>query len=271
MQSAIPLHEVVGAFFFMLCPVLGYIIASIRGGMLSPRFVIPVCAGFAIAATFIAFKLFGSMRRAGLVFVCFLAAWFLCRESTVGYWYEEQKQCFYKLVDHLREAELEAGLSETAPIAIPDPLLALTFQHYAPVAMAGRVVFPVDFPAIRNFRHDDSPEENLWAGRGFLYSLKILPVGEFQNAADKYLIIASHQNWYLQDLRMHNYSIERLPVNPRATALGGFTPLAHGAPVFYTASWDNLPQNVASPYLRPVSFHAADNLPSAGLGNEAVQ
>lgn len=263
----IPMHEAAAVLFFMMYPILGYIVASIRGGMLSPRFVIPVCFGFAIAATLVAFQLFGSMRRAGMVFVCFFLAWFLCRESVVGYWYEEQKQCFYKVLEHLHEAE--ANLPPTAPIAIPDPLLALTFQHYAPPQVAARVVFPVDFPAIRRFRHDDSPEENLWAGRGFLYSLKIMPVAEFQNSAHQYLIIANDQNWYLQDLRTHNYLIERLPINARASNIGGFTPLAHGTPMYYEASWDNPLTDISSPLSLPLPFREAENLPNAVIGNGA--
>ncbi len=141
---SIPSYEAVGVVVFMLYPILGYIIASVWGGMLSPRFVIPVCFGFAIAATLVAYRLFGNVRKASLVFLCFFFAWFVARESVVGYWYEEQKQCFYKVLDHLPQAEL--SLPEDAPIVIPDPLLVLTFVHYAPQAVASRVVFPVDFP-----------------------------------------------------------------------------------------------------------------------------
>lgn len=255
----IPPHEAAGVLFFMLYPFIGYAVASIHGGMLSPRFVIPVCFGFAIAATVLSQRLFGNLRRAGIVFLGFAMAWFLCREAVVGYWYEEQKQCFYKVVDDLPQALQK--LPADASIAIPDPLLALTFEHYAPPDLRARVVFPVDFPAIRFFRHDDSPEENLWAGRDFLYRLPIETVANFQHQAHSYLIIANRRNWMLNDLRAHHYIVERLPIDTHAENIGGFTPLAHGKPQFYVASWDH-PLLNRSPLMKPVPFQAAQELPS---------
>ena len=258
-KLSIPAHEAVAVFCLMAYPFIGYVVASVRGGMLSPRFVIPVCYGLAIAATLMGFQTFRSSRRAGLVFVCFMMAWFCCRESYVGYYYEEQKQCFYKVLDHLPQAEREAPAN--APIVIPDPLLVLTFEHYAPRTLARRVVFPVDFPAIRRFRGDDSPEQNLWAGRNFIYKFPIEPVGAFQQATSDYLIIAEDGNWFLRDLEDHNYPVQRLPINTRAAAMGGFTPLARGTPVFYTASWGDDATLLPLPSL-PVPFRAADNLPT---------
>ncbi len=253
----IPLHELAAVFAFMAYPILGYILASIRGGMLSPRFVIPVCFGFAIAATFVAFYLFSNLRHAGAALLCFCAAWFIARESVVAFWYAEQKVAFHRIVDRLAEAEV--AVPANAPIVIPDPLLALTFRHYAPASLAARVVFPVDFPAIRAYRHDDSPEENLWAGRNLIYDMPILPMATFQHSAGNYLIIAADENWMIRDLRIHQYVVRRLPVDTGAKAIGGFTPLAHGTPFFYTAAGDAAP---VAPSL-PQPFHAADNLPDS--------
>jgi hypothetical protein len=253
-----PAHEIAAAFFFMAYPFLGYFIASIRGGMLSPRFVIPVCFGFAIAGTAAAYQLFAQTRVAGAVFLCFFMAWFISREAVIGYWYAEQKQCFYKVLASLPQADSAVPLN--APIAISDPLMALTFQHYAPPGIAARAVFPVDFPAIRHFRGDDSPEENLWAGRNLIYSLPILPLARFQNSAGRYLLLASDGNWMISDLRDHCYAVERLPVNTRAEAIGGFTPLAHGVPAFYAVSGASGPARNC-PLVVP--FVEADNLPQA--------
>jgi hypothetical protein len=257
-KFTLPAHEIAAVLCFMAYPFLGYLIASIRGGMLSPRFVIPVCFGFAIAGAAVAYQLFAHIRMAGAVMLCLLTAWFLCRESVVGYWYAGQKQSFYEVLAHLPEAENE--VQPNAPIAIPDPLLALTFQHYAPPAVAARAVFPMDFPAIRHFRGDDSPEENLWAGRGSLYSLPILPLAEFQNSTSGYLLLTSDGNWMLSDLYDHCYSVEHLPINTSAQAIGGFTPLAHGAPGFYVVSGSHDPNRDCS-NIPPLQ--EADNLPRA--------
>ena len=260
-RLSVPLHEIVAILAFMTYPILGYILASIRGGMLSPRFVIPVCFGFAIAATFVAFRLFGALPHAATAMLCFCLAWFIARESVVAYWYEEQKQCFYKVLASLPQAE--AQVPSAAPLVIPDPLLALTFQHYAPPALAARVVFPVDFPAIRFYRHDDSPEENLWAGRNFLYTLPIVPLAAFQHDAGRYLVIAADGNWLIQDMAAHHYGVRRLPINTRADAIGGFTPLARGTPAFFVAGGDQAPIREPVHVTTRQPFRASDNLPNA--------
>jgi hypothetical protein len=312
----------------------GFLCTRRRGCFVSPRFVIPVCFGFAIAGALAGHQMFGGFRRAGVVFLAIVSAWFVCRESCVGYWYREQKECFYKVLDRLPEAE--AMVAADAPIAIPDPLLALTFHHYAPAAQARREVFSVDFPAVREFRGDDSPEENLWAGRGWLYALPIETVGEFekqgtgnreqgtekqgtreqgnegtrrqglgnreqatekqgQGIRDKgqekpgereqkelelleagwetkgwdarapgtFLIIAGEKNWMLRDLAMHHYAERRLPMETRAAAIGGFTPLAHGVPEFFAAQWTAEPARAAAPFREDEDVPAATKLPDA--------
>lgn len=259
---AVPLHETAAIVLLMAYPILGFLVASVRGGMLSPRFVIPVCFGFAIAITLLVFQLFSQFRFAAVTFLCLALAWLICRESYVGYWYEEQKQCFYKVLDRLPQAEADAPPG--SPIVIPDPLMVLTFQHYASPAVASRVVFPMDFPAIRFFRHDDSPEENLWAGRGFLYNLRIVPLADFQNSAGTYLVLASDGNWLLDDLQAHHYEFHRLDIDTRAEAIGGFTPLARGTPAFYVASGGDAPILIRRvPFDVPVPFRRSRNLPTA--------
>jgi drug/metabolite transporter superfamily protein YnfA len=260
-RLAIPFHEGVAVFCLIAYPILGYLIASIRGGMLSPRFVIPVCFGFAIAVTLLAFQLFRQFRPAPAAMLCLVLAWLICRESYMGYWYEEQKQCFYKVIDRLPQAE--AAAPPGSPIVVPDPLMVLTFRHYAPADVAARVVLPLDFPAIRFFRHDDSPEENLWAGRNLIYGLRIVPLADFQNSAGKYLILASDGNWFLDDLLVHRFPFYRLDINTRAVAIGGFTPLAHGVPAFYIGFGGTTPESVIRALDRPVPFEAAENLPRA--------
>ncbi len=245
----------------MAYPFLGYMVASIRGGMLSPRFVIPVCFGFAIAGALAAYRIFRSVPGAGAVMLCICLAWFLARESYVGYTYVQQHQAFYSLLNALPEAE--ASVPPGAPIVIADPLTVLTFEHYAPPDLTARVVFPVDFPAIRLYRHDDSGEENLWAGRGWIYSVPIVPLADFQRTADQYVILGKDQNWMQRDLLVHRYPVWRLPINAGAEAIGGFTPLCHGLPVFY--------RSVGDVYLRshpeppPIPFQLSKNLPGGSL------
>lgn len=260
-SSTLPPHEAVATFLLMSYPILGYIVASIHGGMLSPRFVVPVCFGFAIAGTLASFRLFGHKRSAGMVLLLFCAVWFFVRESVVGYWYAQQKQAFYRVVDHVPAADFPDG-----PIVIPDPLLALPFRYYAPADLASRVVFPIDFSAVRRYRRDDSAEENLWAGRGRVYHFPILSMTNFQHSAGKYLVLASADNWFIKDLRHHRYPVQRLPIDPQADGIGGFTPLDHGTPVFYVAVGDGVPPSLGPITPRPIPFQRATNLPAAQPG-----
>jgi 4-amino-4-deoxy-L-arabinose transferase-like glycosyltransferase len=260
-RLAVPFHEGVAIFFLMAYPILGYVVASVHGGMLSPRFVIPVCFGFAIAITLVAFQLFGQFRPAGAALLCLALAWLGCRESLVGYSYQQQKECFYRVVAGAAEAEDSAPPG--TPLVIPDPLMVLTFRHYAPPELASRVVFPVDFPAVRFFRHDDSPEENLWAGRKLLYKVPIMPLAQFQDTAGEYLILASGGNWLLADLSLHHYALKNLDMEIRAGAIGGFTPLAHGNPSVYLAYGGGMPRSDLAHLVMPVPFRAANNVPQA--------
>ena len=258
---SIPFHEGVAVFCFLAYPFLGYIVASIHGGMLSPRFVIPVCFGFAIAMTLVSFQLFSQFRPAGAVILCIALAWLGCRESLVGYSYHQQKDSFNAVVAAVAKAQnsLPAG----TPIVVPDSLMVLTIHHYAPPGIASRVVFPVDFPAIRFFRRDDSPEENLWAGRNLLYKVPIVPLAQFHNSAGRYLILASEGSWLLGDLAVHHYAFEQLEIYPHAGAIGGFTPLAHGTPGLYIGFGGGVPRSDLAHLNMPVPFRAASNVPQA--------
>jgi 4-amino-4-deoxy-L-arabinose transferase-like glycosyltransferase len=260
-RGAVPPHEATAILFLMAYPFLGYLVASIYGGMLSPRFVISVCFGFAIAGALAAFRIFRSIPGAGAAMLCLCVAWFVARECYVGHSYVEQRQSFYRVLNTLPQAE--ATVPVGSPIVIADPLLALTFMHYAPADVAKRVVFPVDFPAVRQYRRDDSPEENLWAGRGWLYPLPVEPLAELQHGADEYVMIASDGNWMGQDLLHHRYPLWRLPIDTRAGAIGGFTPLMHGMPAFYRVVGDEYFRT--HPAAAPIPFQIAKNLPSGRL------
>ena len=256
-QASFPLHEAVAVFLLMLYPFLGYLIASIHGGMLSPRFVIPVCLGFAIAGIAVAYRILGHLRYAGIAALSLCSILFLGRVCAVGIMYAQQKQCFDQILQHLPAA------SGNRPIVVPDALMVLTLQHYAPPSIASRIVFPVDFPAIRLLRGDDSPEENLWAGRNLVYHVPILTLADFQHNAADYLILASDGNWLVRDLWAHSYPVDRLPIRFPSGTIKGFTPLDHGDPVFFLAAGDH--SHRSAPHLcpTPTPFKAAANLPSA--------
>lgn len=250
----LPPHEAAATLLLMLYPFLGYLVARIHGGMLSPRFVIPVCLGFAITGILAGYRIFGHLPYAGAIAVTLCCAVFLGRIWAVGEAYSQQKRCFYQVLQRI-------PVSTHQPLVVADPLMALTLAHYAPPPIASRIVFPIDFPAIRLYRGEDSPEENLWAGRS-LYHLAIVPLADFQHAAADYLILASDHNWLIRDLTSHNYPVHRLPASFPAGVIKGFTPLDHGDPVFFIAAGDRSFQAHLRPM--PMPFQTSANLPGAG-------
>ncbi len=261
--AVLPLPEAVAVLFLMAYPILGYIMATIHGGMLSPRFVIPVCFGFAIAASTAAYRLFGHWRWTGTAALLVVTSWFIVRELGMADAYRQQRRSFYQVLERLPEAERHGAPGE--PIVIPDPLMVLPFEHYAPPSMVARVVLPVDFPAIRLYRREDSPEENIWSGRGSIYHLRVITVAELQQTSGPYVILATDDNWLIQDLLHHRYPVERLDINTRAAGLGGFTPLHLGPLVFYLSAGDRF--FAANPGWRvePRPFSSAKNLPDSTL------
>ena len=257
-----PLHEATATFLLLLYPFLGYLVASIHGGMLSPRFVLPVCLGFAIAGVAAAHHMFKGLPNAGAIALMLVFATFIGRVCAVGEAYNSQKRCFYQVLQHL------SASSGDQPIAVPDPLMVLTLAHYAPPSVASRIVFPVDFPAIRAFRGEDSPEENLWAGRS-LYHLDIVPLANFQHSTGDYLILASEGNWLVRDLWNHSYRVHRVPASFPRGAIKGFTPLDHGDPAFFVGSGDRSQHTQGRP--APVPFRTQLNLPDSPSLNPSGQ
>jgi hypothetical protein len=222
----LPLHEAVCAFFLMLYPFLGYGVARIRGGMLSPRFVIPMAYGFAIAAVVTAFRLFRERPGFSLAFLCLLFAWVFAREGVVAKMYYDQRLALYRIYYTLPPA---------TTLVVPDSLLVLPLHHYAPPEVASRIVFPVDFPAIRKYKNEDSPEQNLWNGRNGIFPVPIMSLADFRASNSHFLIAAPVNNWLIRKLSADHTPPLLLPVFTDTKDIQGFTPLCHGPVWFFEA------------------------------------
>ena len=224
--AVLPLHESVAAFVLMLYPFLAYGIARIRGGMLSPRFVIPMCYGFAIAVAATAYRLFGRRAWAGLMFAALLLCWVFARESFVAKMYFDQRMAFDRVID---------TLPPVSTIVVTDSLLVLPLEHYAPPQIASHIVFPVDFAAIRQYKKEDSPEQNLWHGRNGIYPVPIVPLEQLNSRTSNYLVAAPVGNWLLRKLIAEGKPARMLPIFTDTKDIQGFTPLCHG-PVWFFAN-----------------------------------
>ena len=248
------LPECVGVLLLMAYPVLGYVLASVGGGMLASRFVIPVGLGFAIAAALVAYRTFGHLPRAGIVALGLCLLWFMVRESYIGYQFNLEANALFGTFDAFHRTGLDRAHD---PIVVSDNLLVLPFQYYAPPEIASRVVDAVDFAAIMRDRHEASSQVNLWHGRTF-YGFPIVPLAQFQYGTGEYTIVTSNPNWLLDDLRDHGYRVDWVPGSETlADPLNyPFIPLAHGKSVIYRTRGDQArldPTFYAIPYPLPLA------------------
>jgi hypothetical protein len=219
-KRGLPWHEATAVLLLILYPFLGYAIARIQGGMLAPRFVLPVCYGCAIAAATSGYKLFGKWSIAGLLFLTTVGTWFLAREGEVASNYYDEREAFQRVLDLLPSDHT---------LLVSDSLLVLPMYHYAPPEIASRIVFPVDFRAIRQYKGEDSPEENLWAGRNRIFPVPIIPLDDLLDRTSNFLIVSTDDNWLLKRL---GDAPRELPIFTDSRHIWAFTPLCHG-PVWY--------------------------------------
>ncbi|HWR37818.1 MAG TPA: glycosyltransferase family 39 protein [Clostridia bacterium] len=214
----LPRHELAAVMTQMAYPLIGYAIAVARAGMISPRFVLPMCYGFAIAVAVTGYRLFSrtSVGAMALLFVCF--SWALARNAQSASELLEQREAFYNV---------QNSLPAEGTIVVSDSLLALPLYYYSPPQLSSRIVFPVDFDAIRRYKREDSPEQNLWAGRN-IFPIRIQSLKGLARSTPKYVIVATRDNWLLQKLSAEGTPAEPLPIDIGSRHIGGFTPLCHG-------------------------------------------
>src|SRR5579864_1780161 len=201
--AVLPQHEAFAAFVLMSYPFLAYVTARLHGGMLSPQFVIPMCYGFAIAVPAAAYSSLRKRAWAGLVVVATLVGWVFAREGVVARMYCDQRLALNRIIE---------TLPATSAIAVTDFLLILPLHYYAPRAIAAHIFSSVDFDAIRQYKKEDSPEQHLWNGRGWIYPVPILPLNAFASSHNSYVLAAPGSNWLLQKLIVQARPARLLPI-----------------------------------------------------------
>lgn len=214
----LPRHEMTAVVVNMAYPFIAYAIAVARAGMISPRFVIPMCYGFAIASVVAWYRIFRGQKLAAVALLVVFGSWAAVHDGMVGYDYLAQRSAFKHVVDSLPKADT---------IAVSDSLLVVPLYHYAPPEVAKRIVFPLDFEAIHKYKHEDSLEQNLWNGRG-VFPMPIVSLQAMEHGIPNYLIVTTQWNWLLQKLEADGMPAHELPVAPESSDIRGFTPLCHG-------------------------------------------
>ena len=229
--AVLPRHEAVAVFVLMLYPILGYVLAVAKAGMLSPRFVLPVCWGFAIATIVAFYRIFSRHTLAAGLLLLVFASWAIARDGFCAYDYLAQRFAFYRILNNLPPANT---------IVVADSLLVQPLYHYAQPQVASRIVFPLDFKLIQRYKHEDSLEQNYWAGRNIFP----VPIASFDylRANPNFVVVAANGNWLLQKYEVDGVPATKLPIDSYSGDIGGFTPLSHGETYFFEVGnalpWD---------------------------------
>lgn len=218
LPGVLPRHELAAVVVNMAYPFIAYAIAVARAGMISPRFVIPMSYGFAIAVVVTWYRMFSRQALAAVFLLALCFSWAVTRDGVCAYDYLAQRSAF----NHVRDS---LPMSDT--IAVSDSLLVLPLQHYSPPEIASRIVFPLDFKAIHKYKGEDSLEQNLWNGRQ-LFPVPLVSLQQLENDMKNYLIVATQGNWLLQQLDADGDPARTLPIFPESADIRGFTPLCHG-------------------------------------------
>jgi hypothetical protein len=219
----LPRHELVAVFMLLIYPMLGYALAVARAGMISPRFVLPVCWGFAIATVVTCYRVFArNAIAAGFVLLLFFG-WALARDGFCAYDYVSQRNAFNRVLNAVPPADT---------IVVADSLLVQPLYHYATPQVASRIVFPLDFKLIQRYKREDSLEQNYWAGRG-IFPVPIVSFSQLRESYRSYVIVAANRNWLLQKFEVDGTPARPLDVNTYSKEIGGFTPLSHGETFFF--------------------------------------
>jgi len=215
-------HETAALAVLLLYPIFGYLIAVAGHGMISPRCVVPVCCGFGIAAALLSSRIFASSHRAGVILLAAAFFWVAARESACAFVLAQQRAAFFRLRDQV------ARLPTDRPIVVADSLFVLPLAHYSSEAVRARIVFPIDFAAIHRFESDDSGEQNLWAGRGGVFPIRIAAYDPALFSAPSLIVVARPGGWLAHGLAADGFRIDETQPYPDWHRLGGvFTPMAH--------------------------------------------
>jgi uncharacterized membrane protein len=223
-DPVLPHHELAAVLMQMAYPFLGYVIAVARAGMLSPRFLLPICYGFAIAVAVTGRRLFARKAVATLALLIVCLSWAVARAGWSGWDFITQKYALYRVRDNL-----PAGKT----LAVTDALLATPLYYYSSPAVRSRIVVPLDFDAIHQYKGEDSPEQNLWAGRGFVWPMPVVTLADLETSTADYLIVTTRDNWLLQLLKAEGTPARRLPIDTHSKDITGAMPLCHGEPFVF--------------------------------------
>jgi len=228
--SILPRHEFVAVIALLAYPIFGYFIAVLRAGMISPRFVIPFVFGVSIAVAISGYKLFRRNVFTSLLFLLCCVSWSVFRVGVAVSDCYDQRSVFLRLT---------SLLPRSGTLVVPDSLLVLPLHYYSPPQAASRMVFPMDLMHIREYKREDSAEQNLTAASQ-IYPVPLVPLGELLQKSPEFYIIAPPENWLLRVMRDYNQPAEELPLQVNNHSLKGFFSLSFGDCLIFKEQFDEI-------------------------------
>jgi 4-amino-4-deoxy-L-arabinose transferase-like glycosyltransferase len=214
----LPNHEFAAIAVLLAYPVLGYLIAVLRAGMISSRFVIPFVYGVAIAVAVSGYQLFRRNPVTSLLFLACCVSWCIFRVAENVADYNDQRGVLLRLT---------RVLPRSGTLVVPDSLLVLPLHYYAPPEAAARMVMPLDIQDVRKYKREDSAEQN-FAAAAAIYPVPQIPLETVLRNNPQFYIVAPPENWLLRVMEDYRNPAEELPNQKNYHALRGFFSLSFG-------------------------------------------
>ena len=222
-HGVLPRHEFAVVAMLLAYPFLGYSIAVLRSGMISARFVIPFVFGVSIAVAVSGYRLFRRNPVTSMLFLLCCVGWCVVRVGIAVSDYHEQRSVLRRMIDQL---------PNSGTLAVPDSLLVLPLHYYSPPQVASRIVFPMDILQIRNYKREDSSEQNLIAASQ-IYPVPLVPLQELLWKSPDFYIVAPPENWLLRVMNDYKRPAEELPKQVNNHSLRRFFSLSFGDCLIY--------------------------------------
>lgn len=223
-DPVLPMHERAAVMVLMGSPTLAYIIAVIKTGQVTERYVLPATWGFAIALAVCGYRLSRKVRWVPALMLTVTACWFISSAAFNTSDLIDQRAQMQRIREH--------ALSHGGTIVVPDSLLVLPLMHYSSPEDRARIVLPIDFDAVHRYQHEDSAEQTLFAGHD-LFPVKMVRTSELRKQFPTFTIVGNDTSWLIRKYSDENVSLNLLPDYARFGYPASLTPMFRRGPQFY--------------------------------------
>jgi hypothetical protein len=199
-----PLYEMAAALAFTVLPVVTVILAKLVTGAFVNRYALPAVIGFSILLAFAANRLLNGRALIGAVLVLLLCGLFIVRAAK-----NYRDELAMSQVQANTYKFLQTKSVDELPIVISDVHTFVQLAHYAPRALAARLIYLTDPSASLRYLGHDSGDRAILNMRPW-FPFKIEEYGPYITSQRQFLVYGDLKgiNWLLNELSAAEMRIE---------------------------------------------------------------